>query len=204
MQITTYKTSHIISFVSAFAVHVATALWMMMPTNPLVINQQAIQISFVAPNASEKKVENNSHKKIVMNLDEKNALRQQKNQKEELKNDAKNLAQGKQTSGRVDPNATATKAAESDPIFNAAYLNNPAPTYPSDARRKGIQGKVLVKVAVKTDGTAEAVEISRSSGNGSLDEAAVDAVRQWRFIPARRGNSVVQANVIVPVEFKII
>ena len=72
------------------------------------------------------------------------------------------------------------------------------------ARKRGIQGKVLLDVVVKTDGTPMKVAVSRSSGSSILDEAALEAVRQWRFVPAHRRGEVVQANVLVPVEFKMI
>ena len=127
-----------------------------------------------------------------------NALKTQKNQ------ETQKPASKKETSGRVDPNATANKAAESEPVFDAAYLNNPAPFYPAAAKRKSIQGKVLIDVVVKTDGTAAQVQIARSSGYGDLDEAAIDAIKQWRFIPAKSKGQAIQANVIVPIEFKII
>lgn len=201
-----YQNSHLISFVAAAFVHGSIAVWSMMPSTPTVINQQAIKVSFVAPSASNQKSENTSHKKIALNTERENAIKQKQNDKVEKSESKaeKNQLAGKQTSGREDPNATATKAAESDPVFNAAYLNNPAPSYPASAKRKGIQGKVLIKVAVKIDGTPEMVQISRSSGSEDLDEAAIDAVKQWKFIPARRSGELVQANVIVPVEFKII
>ena len=203
---TNYKTSHLLAFTAAAFVHGGLAAWAMMPSSPIVINQQAIQVSFVAPSASEKRNENASHKKIALNVKTENAIKQKLNdkvEKAESKSDKKQLA-GKETSGREDPNAVATKSAETDPVFDAAYLNNPAPVYPLSAKRKSIQGKVFIDVVVKTDGTPEKVLISRTSGSDILDEAALDAVKQWKFVPARRGGQFVQANVVVPVEFKII
>jgi len=200
-----YKTSHIVAFTSAALVHLGVAAWSLMPSDPIVINQQAIQVSFVAPSTNNQKSAD-SHKKIVLNVEKENALKQKKSsetEKAENKSEQKKLA-GKQTSGRVDPNAVATKSAETDPVFDAAYLNNPAPSYPMLARKRGIQGKVLLDVVVKTDGTPMKVAVSRSSGSSILDEAALEAVRQWRFVPAHRRGEVVQANVLVPVEFKMI
>ncbi|MES2961399.1 MAG: energy transducer TonB [Pseudomonadota bacterium] len=198
--------SHLIALTAAALVHGSIAAWSMMPSNPVVISQQAIHVSFVAPSASEKKSESASHKKIALNVESENALKQKKNdkvEKAESKTEKNKLA-GKETSGRVDPNATATKSAETDPVFDAAYLNNPAPSYPQAAKRKGIQGKVMVNVTVKPDGTPAAVQVCHSSGSNILDDAALEAVRQWKFIPARRGGEFVQANVVVPVDFKMI
>lgn len=89
------------------------------------------------------------------------------------------------------------------PRFDAAYLHNPSPEYPAAARRMREQGMVLVRVLVSSDGTAMQVSIEQGSGSSRLDEAAEDAVRQWRFVPARRGTEPVEAWVLVPVEFKL-
>jgi TonB family protein len=203
MLISIHKKSHFFALVAAAFVHGGIAAWSLMPSNPIVINQQAIQVSFVAPSASEQKNEKKSPQKNSVISENKIGLKQKKDkiQKEEGK---ENKIAGKETSGRVDEKATAARAAESEPVFDANYLNNPAPSYPSVAKRRGIQGKVLLSVVVKVDGNPASVSISRSSGSNDLDEAALDAVRQWKFIPARSKGKFVEADVIVPVEFKII
>lgn len=89
------------------------------------------------------------------------------------------------------------------PKFGAAYLQNPAPDYPSLARRKGEQGRVLLQVLVSETGKAEKVQIDTGSGYSSLDQAALEAVRKWSFIPAKKGNRPVSAYVIVPVRFSL-
>ena len=62
----------------------------------------------------------------------------------------------------------------------------------------------MIKVLVSDDGNAKIVTIANSSGHIILDDAAIDAVKNWKFIPARKNGQNIQANVIVPVEFKII
>lgn len=99
--------------------------------------------------------------------------------------------------------ATAHEAPTVPPIFNADYLNNPAPAYPSMARRMGEQGRVVLRVHVSAAGRADEVEVQSSSGSGRLDASAGDAVRRWKFAPARRGNEAVPAWVLVPVSFKL-
>ena len=79
------------------------------------------------------------------------------------------------------------------PSFNAAYLNNPPPAYPAVARRAGEQGKVVLRVLVNASGSPDKVEIRSSSGFSRLDDAALDAVRRWRFVPARQGDKPVAA-----------
>lgn len=89
------------------------------------------------------------------------------------------------------------------PRFNADYLQNPAPPYPPLARRMGEQGKVLMRVLVNAQGLADKVELRTSSGFARLDQTALETVKQWRFIPARQGDSPVAAWVLVPISFSL-
>lgn len=109
----------------------------------------------------------------------------------------------KQTSGKQSKEALKEHSAQTDPVFNAEYLNNPSPIYPEKARLNKIEGKILLKVLVQKDGFAKSVDIQKSSGSSLLDNAALTVVREWKFIPAKRGNESVEANVIVPIEFKL-
>lgn len=89
------------------------------------------------------------------------------------------------------------------PEFGAAYLHNPAPKYPSLSRRIGEEGRVLLRVLVAASGAAESVEIEAGSGSVRLDQAAMDAVKKWRFIPAKRDKAPISAFVIVPIQFTL-
>jgi protein TonB len=89
------------------------------------------------------------------------------------------------------------------PDYRAAYLNNPPPAYPRSARRNGEQGTVTLRVYVNADGVPAAIELDRSSGSSALDAAALESVKSWRFVPARRGTDPVAAWVIVPVVFRL-
>ncbi|HEY8098821.1 MAG TPA: energy transducer TonB [Methylobacter sp.] len=102
----------------------------------------------------------------------------------------------------VTEEATDTKTYQS-PNFNAAYLNNPAPDYPSVSRRMGEQGLVLLRVQVTANGATASVELQTGSGSDRLDQAALEAVKKWRFVPAKRGEQPVSASVTVPVSFSI-
>jgi protein TonB len=77
------------------------------------------------------------------------------------------------------------------------------PSYPSSALRQGIQGTTMLKVHVLVDGRVGDVVVQQSAGHPDLDQAAVDAVRRWRFEPARRGSDPVAMWVLLPVEFQI-
>ena len=102
---------------------------------------------------------------------------------------------------------TTNKPADTQPYqspnFNAAYLNNPAPNYPAISRRLGEEGLVLLRVQVTVDGTAGSVELQTGSGSSRLDQAALEAVKKWQFVPAKRGEQSVSASVTVPVRFSI-
>lgn len=87
--------------------------------------------------------------------------------------------------------------------FDAAYLHNPRPNYPALSRRLGEEGKVLLKVRVSEDGQALAVKLEKSSNFTRLDEAALQIVSRWRFIPARRGDEAIEASVVVPIVFRL-
>jgi protein TonB len=89
------------------------------------------------------------------------------------------------------------------PSFNARYLDNPAPVYPSLARRSGEQGQVLLRVHVTADGAAASVEVHTSSGSARLDQVARETVTRWRFVPARQGDVAVAAWVLVPITFTL-
>lgn len=77
------------------------------------------------------------------------------------------------------------------------------PSYPASARRLGVQGTTLLKVHVLVDGAVGEVVVQESAGHIDLDQAAADAVRRWRFDPARRGNEPVAMWVLLPVEFRL-
>lgn len=105
------------------------------------------------------------------------------------------------------PAVTAAPAAAAAALtaarFDAAYLNNPSPAYPMLSRRLREEGEVMLRVLVAADGQAKRIEVRTGSGSNRLDRAAEDAVARWRFVPARRGDSAVEAWVLVPIVFKL-
>jgi protein TonB len=104
-------------------------------------------------------------------------------------------------SGSAQP-GTGTEPALTAARFDADYLHNPAPAYPAQSRRLKEEGTVLLLVRVSVEGAPLSVEIRNSSGFERLDEAGLQAVRQWRFVPAKRGSENVAASVLVPIQFK--
>ena len=82
-------------------------------------------------------------------------------------------------------------------------IQQPAPRYPRDAYRRGEQGTVLLCVHVDARGEPGDIDLIDSSGSRSLDRAAIDAVRRWRFAPAMQGETPVEGTVQVPIEFAL-
>lgn len=136
--------------------------------------QQIVNIQLIASNNSEKS------QSIEKNINQNIAKSNQKKASKNLEN------------------------VESKAIYNAEYLNNPAPIYPPLAKSRNIEGKVLLEVLVSEKGEASKLKIISSSGSNLLDESAFEAVKNWKFIPAQKFGKNVEATIIVPIEFKII
>jgi protein TonB len=89
-------------------------------------------------------------------------------------------------------------------ILHPRFRKPPEPAaYPAKALALNQQGEVLVRARIDCGGTPEAVEVARGSGFPMLDEAALQAVRRWRFIPAQVDGTAVVATVQVPVIFHL-
>ena len=93
--------------------------------------------------------------------------------------------------------------ATTPPRYNASYLNNPPPNYPMMARRLGEEGRVMLRVFVTPEGSPGEVRIHISSGSPLFDDAAIAAVKQWHFVPARQGDNAIAAWVQVPIVFRL-
>jgi protein TonB len=89
-------------------------------------------------------------------------------------------------------------------VSSPRYAQNPKPVYPQEAREKGYQGKVLVRVEVLANGTVGQVALKKSSGYEALDRSALAAVKGWRFLPARKGEVTVPVWVIIPIKFQLL
>lgn len=77
------------------------------------------------------------------------------------------------------------------------------PRYPESARTAGIEGVSLLRFVVLADGLVGTVNVEKSAGHPELDRAAVEAVKSWRFEPARRGKEAVAVWVTIPVRFEL-
>lgn len=107
------------------------------------------------------------------------------------------------------PTAPAAPAAAPGPIKETAAvsglasLGNPPPQYPALALRRNWEGSVGLKIKVLPNGRAGSVEVIKSSGKQALDDAAVDAVRNWKFVPAKRGDTPIEGFATQTIAFKL-
>ncbi len=107
------------------------------------------------------------------------------------------------TDTKTKANQEAAASEVIQPKFDADYLNNPKPGYPSISRRLGEEGVVMLRVYVSAQGTPDQIQLLKSSGFARLDQAAQEAVARWRFVPARQGKIATAAWVQVPVSFQL-
>jgi TonB family protein len=84
-----------------------------------------------------------------------------------------------------------------------SYAENPKPLYPQEAREKGYEGEVVLKVEVLISGRVGQIEIKKSSGYEVLDRSALTAVKKWRFIPAKKDGVPIPLWVNIPIEFQL-
>ncbi len=80
---------------------------------------------------------------------------------------------------------------------------NREPVYPDELRRQQIGGTVMLRVTISAEGAAEDVTLAKTSGYPALDDSALEAVRTWRFEPARRNKVAVRYTVKLPITFSV-
>ncbi|HEY8540505.1 MAG TPA: energy transducer TonB, partial [Steroidobacteraceae bacterium] len=101
--------------------------------------------------------------------------------------------------------AAAREASEAQNIISAAQLKRvrmTPPQYPESARRRGIEGWVEVVFTVTPEGTVEDVEVRNASPANVFDDAAIRAVRQWRFEPVVRNGEKVSQRAMIRLKFE--
>jgi protein TonB len=111
--------------------------------------------------------------------------------------------------GLVSPSGTGEAQEADGAIVPEASVDAPArlvrglaPAYPEAAHSEGIQGDVLLELIVGTSGEVESARVVRGVGHG-LDEAAVHAMRQFRFAPAIQGGHAVRVRMGWSMQFRL-
>jgi periplasmic protein TonB len=101
--------------------------------------------------------------------------------------------------------SVANAASEEAPLHKAQpdYAYNPPPDYPPLLRDQGVEGVVWFKIRVESDGRPAEILMAKGSGYRLLDEAALRAVRRWRFLPARHGEQSLASWVEFPIRFSL-
>jgi len=97
-------------------------------------------------------------------------------------------------------NATEPMLGESPPRH---HPDNLAPSYPLPALLQRAEGRALVRAEIRPDGRVGRLWVKQSSGFSSLDHAAIETVRGWRFYPAQRHGMAVAMWMDVPIEYKV-
>lgn len=99
--------------------------------------------------------------------------------------------------------ATTPKPAPAPRLVDASPVAgmSPEPDYPASSQRRGETGTVTLKVDVGADGVPTNVDFVDRSGSQDLDRAAMNAVKKWRFNPAKRDGKAIASSVTVPVNF---
>jgi protein TonB len=82
-------------------------------------------------------------------------------------------------------------------------LGRPTPGYTDEARRNQIEGSVKVSVLLKADGTVSDIKVARGLGYG-LDEKAIEAARQLRFVPGQKDGHAVSVRLFLEFKFSLL
>jgi protein TonB len=102
------------------------------------------------------------------------------------------------------PVPTVAPASDTPVETTLAYVEAPAPMYPMQARLMRMQGRVVLRVLVDTQGRPQQVLVQSSSGHALLDRTAREQVlNHWRFRPAEANGRRVRAWALVPVDFNL-
>ena len=98
---------------------------------------------------------------------------------------------------------SASSACADSPAKVDRSYPTPAPDYPAGAQTNGEQGDVLVDVYVNSAGKPRKFKLHQSSGFADLDNAAAEAVANWRFIPAIENGDTTSAWTTVKIHFEL-
>jgi TonB family protein len=80
---------------------------------------------------------------------------------------------------------------------------SPQPIYPRSAEARGAQGDVMLQVLIGASGRPRKIRLDGSSGNPALDNAAVEAAANWRYVPVFRDGETVSAWTSLRVRFQL-
>ncbi len=101
------------------------------------------------------------------------------------------------------PVAAAAKTSGAD--RDASYASMSQPHYPGDAIKNKVQGRVWVRATIAVDGAARSARVDRvePESAAALGDAAVQAVKSWKFNPAMSKGQPVEGDVFIPIDFSL-
>jgi TonB family protein len=104
--------------------------------------------------------------------------------------------------GPENPESCSLAMAETSPQEQPGVKKSVPPLYPELAKKAGLEGKVWVKVFIDEQGKVEKA-LMDSSTNSVFDGAALDAIKQWEFTPAKKDGKPIKCEIVVPFKFKL-
>lgn len=107
-----------------------------------------------------------------------------------------------QKTASISPAKTAEPTTQL-PSADAAGLNNKAPVYPMLSRKRKEQGTVWLLLLVSKDGLVTELKLKKTSGFDRLDQAALQAVKKWKFQPARKQGQPIDYWYELPLKFSL-
>lgn len=134
---------------------------------------------------------------------------------EEINNDTKNKNNEITSNVSADNSAAAKNKADqenkvydlrkgsSDSIKKPGVSKYSQPEYPSNLRRRNIEGKVIISLRIDKEGKTHDLKINESSGYESFDQAALKAVRIWEFKAAEKDGEKIEVIVNLPIKFEL-
>ena len=111
--------------------------------------------------------------------------------------------QAPEPAASLPPPLPEARTPPAQPVSDPSYADNPEPPYPLSAKRRGLEGRVILMVEILANGACGRMEVKHGSGHDILDQAAAEAVKSWRFAPARRGGEPFAAWVEIPVTYRL-
>lgn len=180
------------------ALHAGLAFaWMMRPEPPAIaVNEMSVSIAMQQAEVAKPQAQPEPPKpQPVLERAERPAPKQP------VQEAAEAAPQPAAAPAQTLPPTAAAPVVDTAPDYKAAYLNNPRPAYPMAARRMGWEGRVVLNVEVLAEGSCGEINVFQSSGHEALDNAAMKAVKTWRFVPANRAGRPVAQWVRIPIPF---
>ena len=109
----------------------------------------------------------------------------------------------KKQSSPLQEDKSISQSQISKAVYKLGSIKNPHPPYPIIARKKGLEGRLVLSVKVSKDGSVKHVIIKESSGHKILDIVSKKTVKNWRFTPAKKAGAAIEDSVFVPIRFML-